>query len=272
MLTNNLFKKYNPREYALDEVGGCVGAWSVFKLKLSSTLCMRVRRSIDDAEIDIGFRNGFVDFDTIKHFASGGSAYISIWYNQVIGGNNAIQPTASFQPRILNGSVIDLNGAFFDGSDDRMRILDYDKLNITNNPLGIYLNIVPGALASNYVFARNSTGTSTRQYSAYTTSGTLNFQLNGSSRASRYVGYGLNEKILIRWYNNNIEINSPTGKNDTSYSDLTLSNYTNNFIGGLSSAADGSSVGSVWSGNIKTIMIFDKKISDRGYEILKKVA
>lgn len=68
--------------------------------------CLRVRRSIDDAETDIGWNGLGVDEDTLLSFCGAGSGYVTTLYNQVTG-NNATQSVSGSQPRIVDNGVIE---------------------------------------------------------------------------------------------------------------------------------------------------------------------
>ena len=84
--------------------------------------CIRVRRSSDNTELDIGFLNGVLDIASLLDFVGSGNGFVSIWYDQSGEGNNLLQTLASRQPQILsNGSFILENGKpamEFDGNDD----------------------------------------------------------------------------------------------------------------------------------------------------------
>jgi len=68
--------------------------------------CIRVRRSSDNTELDIGFVNGVLDTVSLLDFVGSGNGFASIIYDQV-GSNNMVQNTASLQGQIVsNGSVI----------------------------------------------------------------------------------------------------------------------------------------------------------------------
>jgi len=68
--------------------------------------CIRVRRSSDNTELDIGFVNGVLDIASLLTFVGSGNGFASIIYDQV-GSNNMVQNTASLQGQIVsNGSVI----------------------------------------------------------------------------------------------------------------------------------------------------------------------
>ena len=67
---------------------------------------IKVRRSSDNNELDIGFVDGVLDIATLLTFAGTGDAFVTIIYDQV-GSNNMTQTTANLQGQIVsNGSVI----------------------------------------------------------------------------------------------------------------------------------------------------------------------
>jgi hypothetical protein len=116
----NLFR---PRTYLLDAFTGAAGAYSLRQLRAAQTLCCRIRRSSDNAEINIGF-DASGNFDSVAALAhcGAGSGFITTWYDQSGNGINALQAAAGNQPRIiLNGVVDTLFGRAsikFDGSND----------------------------------------------------------------------------------------------------------------------------------------------------------
>jgi hypothetical protein len=68
--------------------------------------CIKVRRSSDDTELDIGFFNNVIDTSSLLAFVGSGDAFVTIIYDQV-GTNNMIQNNASLQGKIVsNGSII----------------------------------------------------------------------------------------------------------------------------------------------------------------------
>jgi hypothetical protein len=88
--------------------------------------CIRIRRSSDDAESDIGFNEstGKVDTSAITAFIGGGSGYVTTWYDQSGNGNNFVQATSASQPQILVAPTVGGNGyhayILFDGSNDSL--------------------------------------------------------------------------------------------------------------------------------------------------------
>jgi hypothetical protein len=116
----------------LDDYPNAAAAYSLRKLdKDYAGSCIRVRRSNDNAESDIGFTSsGDLDTATLKTFVGANNGFVTTWYDQSgNSGRNATQSTAANQPRIVNAGVIDRQGArptvLFDGSNDRMAITTF---------------------------------------------------------------------------------------------------------------------------------------------------
>lgn len=73
--------------------------------------CLRVRRSLDNAEQDIGFdAEGSLDSSDLSSFVPVGDAFVTRWYDQ-FGGHTLSQDVATRQPKIVeSGSVLTRNG------------------------------------------------------------------------------------------------------------------------------------------------------------------
>lgn len=83
--------------------------WSVSsKLKNTATNAIRVRRSNDNAETDIGFVNNVLDTTTLLSFVGANSAFITKIYEQVGSGYDFSQTTAANQPRIVNAGTLEV--------------------------------------------------------------------------------------------------------------------------------------------------------------------
>lgn len=96
----------------LDLYTGAIGAYSLRLLDNDyAGACIKVRRSSDDAELDIGFVNGYLDDITLLTFAGVGDAFIVTWYDQSGNGRNATQTTPANQPQIIDsGEFIVMDG------------------------------------------------------------------------------------------------------------------------------------------------------------------
>lgn len=106
----------------LDTYPGAAAAYSLRKLRTAYTgAAIRVRRSSDNTETDIGFDVlGGLDTTALTTFVGAGSGYIRIWYDQSGNTRDAVQSTSASQPKIVNLGVINLQGTkpaiLFDGS------------------------------------------------------------------------------------------------------------------------------------------------------------
>jgi len=99
----------------LDDYGGAAAAYSLRRLSGSYTGdAIRVRRSSDNAETDIGFdSNG--DLDTTALLAHVGTSptdngFIETWYDQSGNGFDSTQTTTSSQPQIVSGGSVITQG------------------------------------------------------------------------------------------------------------------------------------------------------------------
>ena len=107
---NGYYLIYDKTKLFLDTYStGCKLAYSLRLLTFQyGGSCIRVRRNSDNAEMDIGFINGFIDIDSLKSFCGGGNGYVTTWYNQMDNTfGNMVQSTAINQPLIIeNGETI----------------------------------------------------------------------------------------------------------------------------------------------------------------------
>ena len=97
----------------LDTYSGAAAAYSLRLLDSSYVgSAIRVRRSSDNTEQDIGF-NVFGELDTVSllAFAGTGDAFVKTWYDQSGSSNDATQTVTGSQPQIVSsGAVITENG------------------------------------------------------------------------------------------------------------------------------------------------------------------
>ncbi len=91
----------------LDDYPNAAAAYSLRKLdKDYAGSCIRIRRTSDNAETDIGFINNYVDTNEIKTFATTSQARIVTFYDQSGNGRNANQSVAANQPIIYSNSFL----------------------------------------------------------------------------------------------------------------------------------------------------------------------
>jgi predicted secreted protein len=76
--------------------------------------CLRLRRSSDNAELDIPFNSdGWLDEAVATAFVGAGDGFVTAWYNQTpqYGITKFVQPDATKQPRLITSGVIYKVGA-----------------------------------------------------------------------------------------------------------------------------------------------------------------
>jgi len=96
----------------LDIYPNAAAAYSLRLLRLAYTgSAIRVRRSSDNTEQDIGFVNNVLDTTALLSFVGGGNGFVVTWYDQSGNGFNATQGTQANQPQIVSsGNLILVNG------------------------------------------------------------------------------------------------------------------------------------------------------------------
>ena len=102
------------------DVATAAAAYSLRKVKADySSNAVRIRRSSDDAEVNVAFDSdnkvstsssisvvsGTVTDTTFGDFISGTDAFVHTWYDQA-GSNNAVQATAGNQPKIASSGTL----------------------------------------------------------------------------------------------------------------------------------------------------------------------
>lgn len=97
--------------YLLDLYPGAKRAYSVRRLSSTYTgNALRVRRSSDNAEQDIGFVGENLDTAALTTFVGANDAFVPIWYDQSGNGANATQSTAVNQIQIVSSGTIITSG------------------------------------------------------------------------------------------------------------------------------------------------------------------
>lgn len=115
----------------LDDTANADVAWSVRLLRDAyAGACLRVRRSSDDLEQDIGFDgSGRLDTASLLSFVGAGDGFVVTWYDQTGNGRDLTELVVADQPQIVAaGSVLTQGDAnrpaiFGDGAGDRLRAI-----------------------------------------------------------------------------------------------------------------------------------------------------
>jgi hypothetical protein len=95
-------------QFLLDQFSGAAAAYSLRRLRNAYTgSCIRVRRSSDNAELDIGFTStGVLDTAALLAHVGAGNGFVTTWYDQSGNARNLTQATAGNQPRIVISGVL----------------------------------------------------------------------------------------------------------------------------------------------------------------------
>ena len=94
-------------DFLLDGYPNAAAAYSVRKLRGAYTgSSIRVRRSSDNTEQDIGFSGANLDTSALTTFCSGTNGFVTTWYDQSGNARNAAQTIAVQQPQIVSSGVI----------------------------------------------------------------------------------------------------------------------------------------------------------------------
>lgn len=93
----------------LDTYSGASVAYSLRKLSSTySGSAIRVRRSSDNTEQDIGFTSNVLDTASLLSFVGSNDGYVTTWYDQSGNSADATMATAVNQPRIvLSGTLVE---------------------------------------------------------------------------------------------------------------------------------------------------------------------
>jgi hypothetical protein len=106
-----LIGSLNITPFLLDLYPNASAAYSLRLLRGAYTgSAIRVRRSSDNAESDIGFSGENLDTSALTSFCSGTDGFVTTWYDQSGNAKNVTQTTAIYQPQIVSsGNVININ-------------------------------------------------------------------------------------------------------------------------------------------------------------------
>ena len=106
LINSFTFQSAPSASYLLDSYSS-EGGYSMRKISSTATNCIRVRRSSDNAEQDIGFVSDELDTTSLLSFVGANDGYVTTWYDQSSNSRDAVSPTAVTQPRIVFGGVLE---------------------------------------------------------------------------------------------------------------------------------------------------------------------
>lgn len=174
--------------------------FSLRKLISTASNCLRVRRSSDSTEMDIGFAGRLIDTTTLLSFVGAGSGFVVTWYDQTGNGEDATQATAANQPRIVNSGVYD-EKVIWDGTNDSLKIT---SLTQGSAYFAVYGLMQHAVATTNKIFLESSTNynSNTQGFTFYVGPdvGLRVWSLNmnngaGSQRFNQYVMPDLNALV-----------------------------------------------------------------------------
>ena len=202
----------NPEPLALLTMyPGATAAYSLRKISNSySGSAIRVRRSSDNTEQDIGFSGVNLDTTALTSFVGAGSGFITIWYDQSGNVNDSYNTVGGTQPRIVNSGTIEVQN-----SKPSIRFISASahELVLTNT-----LNINT-SWSCYSVLSRASTSDSIASICNNTTAGYTVF---------------LNSNVNYVWYTNTLRQSNNTLTNLNLYS--VYNNDTNIYINNVANA------------------------------------
>ena len=227
--------------FVLDLYPSAAAAYSLRLLRSAYTgNAIRVRRSSDNTEQDIGFMgSGELDTSSLTSFCGSGNGFVTTWYDQSGNARNATQTTAANQPQIVSsGSVLSQNSkpsVYFQDNTDRLFCLSSgSSVNNTmvtvskfNTPLTGYRVIMSIGATSSSSYALLGWGVFPYQRGIYTIG---NQSLNGNYTSNQEIwGSTTTTNLAKLWVNGNSQ--SITNNTTTYTANLTQINLGNDEFG-----------------------------------------
>ena len=180
------------------DVATAAAAFSLRKVKASySGNAVRIRRSSDDAEVNVAFDSdgkvstnssisvvsGTVSDTTLGDFISGTDAFVHTWYDQA-GSNDAVQGTAANQPKIAENGALLADGVDFDGSGDFLESTGLASIYTGTDTASSAFIVVNSDVATTtqYIIGAGNTGLSNPMYNTlFHSGGNIGWQARDTS-------------------------------------------------------------------------------------------
>jgi hypothetical protein len=237
----------------LDLYPSAATAYSLRKLRTAYTgSAIRVRRSSDNTEQDIGFVGNDLDTTALTTFCGAGNGFVTTWYDQSGNANNATQTTQASQPQIVSSGVIVLintkPGLSFNGSSYRFNL---PTISFSLNSISVIGVIKSNNLASNgFAFANPD---SNRIYLGFILS-SISYFGYGNSATSFNLGASTTNQELHELYSG---INSNAYKNANSSTQITSSTANENGADiSIGSYGRVGTLANFYNGNIQEIIFY----------------
>lgn len=264
-----------PAALLLDTYPGAAAAYSLRKLRSAYTgAAIRVRRSSDNAETDIGFVSNVLDTTTLLTFCGAGNGFVSIWYDQSGNANNATNIDLLQQMPVVNSGLL-----YFINSKVALSLLRPTTVAYLALPTGI-LNATTNLSLLTVINIDNTTGENSGLFGPSSSFNTgieiLNLSGFGNRTALRLNGTlrNANSGASFQLWDDNIQtlteiygntISTSAYKNNTS---VTLTNSTAmpslNFTGIYTIDRYGGNTGASINGLIQEFIIYkSNQLSNR---------
>lgn len=233
----NPYEHSNESKKILDDYSDVQVAYSLRKLRSAYTgHCIRVRRSTDDALLDIGFSNGVLDKIALENFVGLGNGYVQIWYDQSHNGINAFG-SGSDQPIVVLNGIVQQESGNFTIVSDGSKYLRWDRAPMLMPQPNTYFFVAKSTVKNNAHYFdgspssgnRNTVGTYGGQLCVY--AGGIYYE--GAKKIDRELIYALfNGSSSKISRNNNSEVTGDAGTSPTDTLRLMSGIGSNNCIEG----------------------------------------
>lgn len=252
----------------LDDYSGASAAYSLKKLRTGYTgSCIRVRRSSDNTEQNIGFVNNVLDISSLLSFVGSGNGFITTWFDQTTNGYNQTQTSATLQPKIVNSGTLLTSGGKaaiqFDGTDDYLTNFNTGlgtSFSGDDRACSVFTTAQPSVAnqSTPVSFARKLTSTALEQIVPFglNTTNTYFYKRDNSGVIKSYNFSGiLLSQQLISMYSNGIALNvKQNGTSKISNADVNVATITidNLSLGALSR----NTVSNYYNGFIQEVVVW----------------
>ncbi len=199
-----LHKQIIPIPFPLDNINANMLYFSTVKLSSDDTLAVRVRRSSDNAEKDIGFMGRDLDTQTLLDFVGSGNGYVTVTYAQ--GQTSSFQNNLSAQPLIVENGVY-LGCAKFSGAqwlDTGVTSFGNTGLFADENEEFTVITVTKNEVVGT-IIGRATTSVSNRTFQTYIgTGGTLTVVARGATTSTSISASSENKIITCVWDRSNL--------------------------------------------------------------------
>ncbi|MEP6804446.1 MAG: arabinofuranosidase catalytic domain-containing protein [Flavobacterium sp.] len=168
-----VFGKNNARVLFLDQqLHTAFYAYSLRRLSANYTgMCIRVRRSSDNEEMDIDFLENKINTAGLISFVGSDDGFVSVWYDQSGNGKNKTQVISLHQPKIVSSGNIILENELPTLSFDLSSFMNQSDTRAIDDVCAFYVVSVKLGTQDYYGVARHipSNGRGFALYTGYST-------------------------------------------------------------------------------------------------------